>query len=191
VSAKTLANATLFHSFSGIARLNFWLETGDGHVIAQAVSRRLPAAATRVRSHFKSCGIVALGQFSPTALHSPAVVLAWCNTPVSGLSLTPTPRDSKKTEHRRFSRQWNKWRQVTPTGFSPVTCDLENRRIEWLRRNSPIWYWTKPSSWTVQFWQMEFVLRFLALLILNIFQPSLSCWLWSSSFADELTNELT
>jgi hypothetical protein len=83
-------------------------------VIAQVVSRRLPKAATRVRSQVRSCGICG-GQsgsgasflrvlrfllpilIPPTAQHSSTIIRSWYNRPVSGrrtkwAQSQPTPR---------------------------------------------------------------------------------------------------
>jgi hypothetical protein len=79
----------------------------NGRAIDQAVSRRLPTAAARVRARLKSCGICG-GQsvtgthflrvllfplpilIPPTAPHSSSlsIILDWYNRPNSGLSLT-------------------------------------------------------------------------------------------------------
>jgi hypothetical protein len=82
-----------------------------GRVIAQAVSRRLPTAAARVRAQIRSCGIcggrsgTGVGflrvirfplpiLIPPVAPHSSFLIRGWYNRPVvadvpSGLSLTP------------------------------------------------------------------------------------------------------
>jgi hypothetical protein len=87
--------------------------------IAQAVSRRHPTAAARVRAHVKSCGICGgqrhWGRFSPnisvsfpilippTVPHSPtSIIQGWYNRPISGRRTKwtqshPTPRNYKYT----------------------------------------------------------------------------------------------
>jgi hypothetical protein len=91
-----------------------------GRAIAQAVSRRLPTAAARVRSQVKSCGICG-GQsgtvtcflrvlpfplpilIPPTAPHSSSIIRGWYNRPVSGQRTKwtqshPNPKKLKKKE---------------------------------------------------------------------------------------------
>jgi hypothetical protein len=87
-----------------------------GRAIAQAVSRRLPTAAVRIRAQVRSCGICG-GQIGtgagflqalrsplpilipPTALHSSSsIIRGWYNRPVSGRRTKwtqshPTPRN--------------------------------------------------------------------------------------------------
>jgi hypothetical protein len=83
--------------------------------MAQAVSRRLPTAAARVRAQVESCGICG-GQngtgadflrilrspltvlIPPTAPYSSSIIRGWYNTPVSGRRTKwtqshPTPRN--------------------------------------------------------------------------------------------------
>jgi hypothetical protein len=89
-----------------------WLCEDQGRATAQAVSRRLPTAATRVRARVSSCGIC--GEQSgagtgflrvlrfplpifipPTTPQTPSYIIwGWYNRPIvaavpSGLSLTP------------------------------------------------------------------------------------------------------
>jgi hypothetical protein len=85
-----------------------------GGAVTQALSRRFPTAAARVRAHVSSCGLCG-GQsvtgagflqvilfplpilIPPTALHSSSIILDWYNSPVSDRrtkwthSLTPPP----------------------------------------------------------------------------------------------------
>jgi hypothetical protein len=91
-----------------------------GRAIAQAVSRRLPTAAARVRARVRSCGICG-GQsgtgagflrvlrfplpilIPSTAPHSSSIIRGWYNGPIvaavpSGLSLTP-PQETKKKKY--------------------------------------------------------------------------------------------
>jgi hypothetical protein len=79
---------------SGIAMLLSFIGRG----IAQAVSRRLPTAAARVRAHVRSrggqsgteVGFVLVLQFPlpilipPTAPHLSSIIRGWYNRPVSG-----------------------------------------------------------------------------------------------------------
>jgi hypothetical protein len=62
-----------------------------GRAIAQAVSRRLPTAAARFRSHFTDC--CTLIMYHPGAGRIGQLV---ADVP-SGLSLTPHPKELKKT----------------------------------------------------------------------------------------------
>jgi hypothetical protein len=95
---------------------------GPGRALAQAVSRRLPTAAARVRAQFRSCGICG-GQndtgagflrvlrfplsvlIPPTAPHSSSITRGWYNRPVSGrrTKWTVSPHNKKlkkeKTKH--------------------------------------------------------------------------------------------
>jgi hypothetical protein len=86
-----------------------------GRAIAQAVSRRFPTAAARVRSQVRSCGIcggqsgtgasfLRILRFSlpvlipPTTLHLPSIIRGWYNTPNVGrrskwTQSHPTPRN--------------------------------------------------------------------------------------------------
>jgi hypothetical protein len=86
-----------------------------GRAIAQAVSRRFPTAASRVRAHVRSCGIcggqsgtgadfLRVLQFPlpilipPTAPHSSSIIRGWYNTPIRGrrskwTQSHPTPRN--------------------------------------------------------------------------------------------------
>jgi hypothetical protein len=100
---------------SSLHPLILFLESSfHGRDIAQAVSRRLPTAAARVRAQFRSCGICS-GQSGtgagflrvflfplpililPTAPHSSSI-RGWYNRPISGLGTKwiqshPTPRN--------------------------------------------------------------------------------------------------
>jgi hypothetical protein len=87
------------------------------HEIAQAVSRRLPTAATRVRAQVRSCricgeqsgtraGFLRVLRFPqpilipPTAPHSSSsVIRGWCNRPISG-------RRTKWTQSHPTPRNW-------------------------------------------------------------------------------------
>jgi hypothetical protein len=94
------------------------LSSGKGRAIAQAVSRRLPTAAARVRSQVRSCGICG-GQsgaaagflrvlrfhlpilIPPTTPHSSSIIWGWYNRPNIGRRTKwtqshPTPRNKKK-----------------------------------------------------------------------------------------------
>jgi hypothetical protein len=89
-----------FQSSRGASVSNPVSTRGVGRAIAQAVSRRHPTAAARVRAHVRSCGIC--GQcgtgagflrvlrfplpilIPPTAPHSSSIVRGWYNRSVSG-----------------------------------------------------------------------------------------------------------
>jgi hypothetical protein len=84
------------------ANMGKHLVTGSGRAIAQAVSRRLPTAAARVRAQVRSCGIRGERSGSgarffrvlwfplpillpPTATHSSSsIIRGWYNRPISG-----------------------------------------------------------------------------------------------------------
>jgi hypothetical protein len=96
-----------------------------GRAIAQAVIRRLPTAAARVRVQVRSCGVcggqrgagagfVRVLRFPqpilvpPTAPHSSSIVRAWYNRPVSGRRTKwtqshPTPINAKKRGKKKQS----------------------------------------------------------------------------------------
>jgi hypothetical protein len=97
-----------------------------GRAVAQAVSRRLPTAAARVRSQFRSCGICGKRSgtgaiflrvlrfplpilIPPTTPHSSSIIRGWYNRPTvadvpNGLSLTPLREIKKKTQGREVRR---------------------------------------------------------------------------------------
>jgi hypothetical protein len=87
----------------------------SGHVIARAVSLRLPTAATRVRAQFRSCGICGgTGAGSLRVLRLPlpifipltapnlssSIIRGWYNRPISGRrtkrAVSPHPKEKKK-----------------------------------------------------------------------------------------------
>jgi hypothetical protein len=92
-----------FHTVHQLSFLKHSVKEMDliGRAIAQAVSRRLPTAAVRVRAQVRSCGICG-GQsgtgagflrvfrfplpilIPPTAPHSSSIIRGWYNRPVSG-----------------------------------------------------------------------------------------------------------
>jgi hypothetical protein len=103
-----------------ITQIWFFLITYHGRNIAQAVSRRLPTAAARVRSQVRWCGICG-GQsetgegflralrfpllilIPPNAPYSP-IIKGWYNRPNSGrhtkwTESNPTPRNNNNTQN--------------------------------------------------------------------------------------------
>jgi hypothetical protein len=99
----------------------------QGRDIAQAVSRRLPTAAARVRAQVRSYGVCG-GQsgtgagfhrvfrfhlplhIPPTAPHSSSIIWGWYNRPISGrrtkwTQSRPTPRNLKKNLSQAVSRR--------------------------------------------------------------------------------------
>jgi hypothetical protein len=109
-----------YHAFLNTGRSQRSIETAQGRVISQAVSRRFLTAAPRVRAQVKSCGICGgqsgtgaaflrvfqfpLPNLIPlTAPHSSPIFRGWYNWPVSGRRTKwtqshPTPRNLRKKE---------------------------------------------------------------------------------------------
>lgn len=74
----------------------------DGRVIAQVVSRRLPAAALRVRAHIKSCGIY--GRLSSRIFLSPSVSLV-----ISHSTKCTTHIINRHLGLQQWANQWQTW----------------------------------------------------------------------------------
>jgi hypothetical protein len=118
------------------------LKVKKGHVIAQAVSRRLPMAVTLVRAQVKPC-LIRGGQsgtgagflqvlclpssilIPPTAPHSSSIIRGWYNRPISGrhtkrFSLTPSQVTKVKIYHV------HNFRNVGTTEYSTLTLNEEH-----------------------------------------------------------------
>jgi hypothetical protein len=111
-----IRNATIHHVLTYLAVMASSIKihaTNQGHAIAQAVSRRLPTAAARVRAQVSSCGICG-GQNDTGAGSLPVLRL-----PVPILIPTAVPHLSSSIIRGWYSRpisgRRTEWTQSHPT----------------------------------------------------------------------------
>jgi hypothetical protein len=118
--------------------VNCWIKVTNGRVIAQAVSRRLPTAAARIRAQVRSCRIcggqngTGTGFLSPstsvpqTAPHSSLpITLGWYNRPVvTSVIVDSGPLHPTKGGKKKVCKPLNfSW--VTPTPIPKQMLTLE------------------------------------------------------------------
>jgi hypothetical protein len=128
-----------------------------GRAIAQAVSRRLPPAATRVRAGVMLCGI-SCGQsdigarfllalrfplqilIPPTAPRSSSIIRGWYNRPVSGRRTKWTQSHTTPGKNRRNSCRDKRFvllhSVLTGSGYYPVDIGATVREEKRPRRES-------------------------------------------------------
>jgi hypothetical protein len=120
-----------------------------GRAIAQAVSRRLPTAAARVRSQVRSCGIcggqsgteadfLRVLQFPPTPPHSSSsIIRSWYNRPVSGRCTKWTRSHFTRRDLIR-RRKLTAWPPPSPD-LTPMDCFLRGHlKEQYLRSRGKI-----------------------------------------------------